>query len=135
MKNLWLIALLFLLLKTPLFAQGEESLETSGNAFLSRCSVVDKADDVEHLSVKQTVALMSCITYVSGFANGVGFEMLFVKGATKQSTPAPFCVPEGVEHIQLVRVVLKYTYSSTHHRCFEQSISLPQQVMFFERSL
>jgi len=36
MKTLWLVPLLLFVLGTPLFAQTEESLETSGNAFLTK---------------------------------------------------------------------------------------------------
>lgn len=111
MKTLLLVlSVLFLLcvLRTPLLAQTEESLETSGNAFLRICSVVDKEGNREHLSANQKTALMSCLSYVSGFTNGVGAEMGFVKNATKRNTHAPFCVPDGVENIQVVRVVLKY---------------------------
>ena len=108
MKTSWLVPLLLFVLGTSLFAQTEESLETSGNAFLRICSVVDKENDMEHLSVDQKMALMSCLNYVSGFTNGVDFEMQFVKNATKQSTHAPFCVPESIKNTQMVRVVLKY---------------------------
>ena len=63
---------------------------------------------MEHLSVDQKVSLMSCLNFVSGFTTGVEVEMLFVENATKQTTHAAFCVPESVENIQMVRVVLKY---------------------------
>jgi hypothetical protein len=99
---------LLFVLSSSLFAQTEETLETSGNAFLRICSAVDKEDDMEHLSVDQKVALMSCLKYVGGFSSGVEVEMLFVKNATKRSTHAPFCVPESVKNAQMVRVVLKY---------------------------
>lgn len=108
MKSTWLIPMMLFGLSTPLFAQSQEMLETSGSAFLRICSVVDKADDMEHLSVEQRVALMSCLNYVRGFIHGVDSEMRFVKNATKQSTHAPFCLPESAKHIQAVRVVLKY---------------------------
>lgn len=108
MKPLWLAPLLVFVLSCSLFAQTEEALETSGNAFLRICSVVEKEDAMEHLSVDQKVALMSCLNYVSGFTSGVDVEMRFVKNATKRSTHAPFCVPEGVKRIQMVRLVLKY---------------------------
>ena len=108
MKTLWLVPLLLFVLSSSLFAQTKESLETSGNVFLRICSVVDKEQNMEHLSVDQKVAVMSCLNFVSGFTNGVEVEMQFVENATKQSTHAPFCVPESVEDIQMVRVVLKY---------------------------
>jgi hypothetical protein len=91
-----------------LFAQTKESLETSGNTFLRICSVADKEENIEHLTVDQKVALTSCLNFVSGFTDGVDIEMRFVENATKQSTHAPFCVPASVEPIQIVRVVLKY---------------------------
>jgi hypothetical protein len=108
MKTLWQVPLLLLLLSSSPLAQTNESLETSGNAFLRVCSVVDKEENMEHLSVDQKVALMSCLNFVSGFTGGVEVEMQFVENATKQSTHAPFCVPASVENIQIVRVVLKY---------------------------
>lgn len=108
MKTLWLVPFLIFVLSSSLFAQTKESLETSGNAFLRVCSVADKEENTEHLSVDQKVALTSCLNFVSGFTNGVEVEMLFVENATKQSTHAPFCVPASVENIQIVRVVLKY---------------------------
>ena len=108
MKTLWLVPLVLLMHSSPLVAQTQESLETSGYAFVRVCSVADKVENMEHLSVDQKVALMSCLNFVSGFTNGVEVEMLFVENATKQSTHAPFCVPASVENIQIVRVVLKY---------------------------
>ncbi len=107
MKALWLVPLSLFVLSSSLFAQTQESIETSGNAFLRICSVADK-ENTEHLSVDQKVALMSCLNFVSGFTSGVEVEMQFVENATKQSAHAPFCVPASVENIQIVRVVLKY---------------------------
>lgn len=109
MKALRLVPLLLFALSSSLFAQTEETFETSGNGFLRICSVVDKEVDLELLSIDQKVALMSCLKDVSGFTSGVEIEMLFVKNATKQSKHAPFCVPESVKNIQMVRVVLKYS--------------------------
>jgi hypothetical protein len=108
MKTLWQVPLLLFVLSSSPFAQTQDSLETSGNAFLRICSVADKEENTEHLSVDEKVALMSCLNFISGFTNGVEVEMLFVENATKQSTHAPFCVPASVENIQIVRVVLKY---------------------------
>ena len=108
MKTLWLVPWLLFVLSSSLFAQTNESLETSGNTFLRICSVADKEENTEHLSVDQKVALTSCLNFISGFTNGVEVEMLFVENATKQSSHAPFCVPASVENIQIVRVVLKY---------------------------
>lgn len=107
MKRLWLVTLLLFVLNSCLFAQTVETLHTSGNAFLRVCSVVDK-NDMEYLGADQKLAVMSCLNYVSGFTNGVDIEMQFVKNATKRNTHAPFCVPESVKDIQIVRIVLKY---------------------------
>jgi len=107
MKRLWLVTLLLFVLNSSLFARTVETLHTSGNAFLRVCSVVDK-NDMEYLAADQKLALMSCLNYVSGFTNGVDIEMQFVKNATKRNTHAPFCVPESVKDIQIVRIVLKY---------------------------
>jgi hypothetical protein len=96
-----------LVLSSFLFAQTEEALHTSGNAFLRVCSVADK-DNIAHLGVDQKIALTSCLNYVSGFTNGVDIEMRFVKNTTKRHTHAPFCVPESVNDIQIIRIVLNY---------------------------
>lgn len=108
MKPLWPVLFLFFVLSTSVFAQPQETVETSGNAFLRICSVVERENDRKHLSSDQTMALMACLNYVNGFTNGVDAEMRFVKNATKQSTHAPFCLPESVKEIQMARVVLKY---------------------------
>lgn len=91
-----------------MFTQPQETLETSGNVFLRICSVAAREDDRKQLSSDQTMAITACINYVNGFADGVDAEMRFVMNATKQSTHGPFCLPEGVKEIQMVRVVLKY---------------------------
>jgi hypothetical protein len=107
MKNLWLLALLFFLLNTPLFAQTQDTLDTSGNAFLRVCSVADK-DDFTHLQASQLQDLVSCVHYTLGIMDGVQGEVLFVQSKTKQIVPKPFCLPPSIENGQMVRVVLKF---------------------------
>ena len=107
MKNLWLIALLFLLLNTPLFAQTEETLETSGNAFLSRCSVVEKEKSKRFGTDLSNI--IACAEYVRGFTTGVQAEQLYAQGKTdgKVVIPAPFCLPSDIPNGQIICVVLK----------------------------
>jgi hypothetical protein len=108
MKPTWQVPLLVFALSAFLFTQSQESVETSGNAFLRICSVVDRGGHGDKFSSDQTIALASCLNYVNGFTKGVDTEMRFVKNATKQRTHAPFCLPESVKQIEMVRVVLKY---------------------------
>lgn len=108
MKPIWPVPFLVFVVSTSVFTQSQETIQTSGNAFLRICSVVDRGGDQEKLSSDQTIALASCLNYVNGFTSGVDTEMRFVKNATKQSTHAPFCLPESVKQIEMVRVVLKY---------------------------
>jgi hypothetical protein len=112
MKPLRAVQFLLFVLSASVFTQPQESFESSGTAFLRICSVVDREDDREHLSSDQMVAFTSCLKYVNGFTSGVDAEMRFVKNATKQSTHAPFCPPQGVKEIQMVRVVLKYIHDN-----------------------
>jgi hypothetical protein len=56
-----------------------------------------------------------------------------VKNATKQSAHAPFCVPERVKNIQMVRVVLKYSggwpeNKLSHHVLVGRKVSLSELV-------
>jgi hypothetical protein len=108
MKHTWAVPFLVFVVSTPVFTQSQETVEISGNAFLRICSVADRGGDREKLSSDQKIALASCLNYVKGFTKGVDTEMRFVKNATKQSTHAPFCLPESVKQIEMVRIVLKY---------------------------
>jgi hypothetical protein len=108
MKTLWLLALVFSLLDVPLSAQTQELPETSGNAFLRICSVVEKVADNKDQTTTEVGYVMGCLGYVRGFTTGVAYEASFAKAKTKQNAPVPFCIPEDVENGQTVLVVLKY---------------------------
>src|ERR1700694_4192999 len=104
MKQLFLFAsLLFLLLNFPTFAQNTEFPSKSGNAFLRLCSAVEQDDPPQ----KETANVFACIGYVTGFINGVQYEQAFAETKNRKM-PAPFCIPDGVENAQLVRVLMKY---------------------------
>jgi hypothetical protein len=110
MKNLWPVALLSSSLVVCLSAQDQpskptESPQDSGNAFVRLCSVVD---DTKHLSGEEFGNLAGCIGYIDGFTEGVGMEGLYASAKDKNIASVPFCIPEGAEAGQLIRVVLKY---------------------------
>jgi hypothetical protein len=46
--------------------------------------------------------------YIGGFMSGVVYEQRFAEAATGRKVPAAFCVSNGVEEIQTIRIVLKY---------------------------
>lgn len=105
MKNLWLIAL-FSLLAVSLAAQTREYPEDSGNAFLRVCGVFDK--DTDKIPTTEAESVFRCLGYVGGFMSGVGSEQRFAEAATGRKVPAAFCVQNGVEEVQTIRIVLKY---------------------------
>jgi Rap1a immunity proteins len=45
----------------------------------------------------------------------VVIEKTFVNDKTNQLVPAPFCIPDGVEHGQEIRIVLKYIRDNPAH--------------------
>jgi hypothetical protein len=51
---------------------------------------------------------IACISYVAGFVDGVNVHTGFAAYKMKQKMPKLFCLPEGVEDGQLVRIVLKF---------------------------
>jgi hypothetical protein len=110
MKNLWLIVMLFC--GVPLSAQTRELPETSGNAFLRICSVVEKVADNKDQTAAEFGDVMGCLGWVRGFTTGVAYEASFAKAKTKQNASAPFCIPEDVENGQIVLVVLKYIHDN-----------------------
>jgi Rap1a immunity proteins len=106
MKILWLFTLLFSLLAVPLSAQTREYPEDSGNAFLRVCSAFDK--DTDKIPTTEAENVFRCLGYVGGFMSGVVYEQRFPETATGRKVPAAFCVPNGVEEVQTIRIVLKY---------------------------
>jgi hypothetical protein len=105
MKHLQLIAL-FPLLAVPLAAQTREYPEDSENAFLRVCSVFD--NNTDRLPATEAESVFRCLGYVGGFASGVVHEQRFGETATGHKVPAAFCVQDGVEELQMIRIVLKY---------------------------
>jgi len=97
-------SLLTLILLWPVVSYGQvgsEHFESSGNAFLRTCSVIEKEHSLTAGDVMQQEA---CAAYVSGFVEGLSFA---TEGA-ETSSPI-YCPPsEGPEAGQLVRIVLKY---------------------------
>jgi Rap1a immunity proteins len=112
MKKLWQFALVVCFLVVRLSAQTREFPETSGNAFLRLCSAADKeaVTDAEKEAASENI--MTCVAYVNGFIDGVRGEQAFAKGYTHQKVPIPFCLPDGVENGQIIRIVLKYIRDS-----------------------
>jgi hypothetical protein len=89
-------------------AQTPDLPDESGNSFIRTCSAIERVQhtDLENLHV------MACVSYVSGFVQGVDFETLYVKVNTNQEIPKPFCRPKEVENAQLVKIVLKFIRSN-----------------------
>jgi Ssp1 endopeptidase immunity protein Rap1a len=85
-------------------AQTPDLPDQSGNAFVRVCSAIEKD---QHTDL-ETLHVLSCMSYVSGFVQGVFWEAEFVKTNTNKEMRKPFCRPKDVENAQLVKVVLKY---------------------------
>jgi len=104
MKSLLTLVLLCAL-AVPTFP--EEQLYESGNAFLRSCSVVEKAPI--HPTDSELFNDLQCIGYLNGLVDGVALEASYESNDGKTAAFQPFfCVTEGVETGQLVRIVLKY---------------------------
>jgi hypothetical protein len=77
----------------------------SGNAFVRTCSGLIKGDkDKSYLDVGKE---MACLGYIDALKDGVTVEIVFARSEHK-TVPEPYCIPDGVEMNQLIRVVLKY---------------------------
>lgn len=98
------IPIFLLLCSTFVTAQTSELPDQSGNAFVRVCSAIEKD---EHTDL-ETLHVLSCMSYVSGFVQGVFWEAEFVRINTNKEMRKPFCRPKDVENAQLVKVVLKY---------------------------
>ncbi len=97
-------AFVFLCCSVFAAAQTKEFPETSGNAFLRLCSAVGKDKPTE----EESAHAISCAHYVTGFMDGVSIYPVFAEAKIKQKVPKLICCPEGVEHGQVVSIVLKY---------------------------
>lgn len=99
---------MLLVIMLPVVTLGQsagEALQESGNAFVRRCSVVEKERD---LTAVDQAYQMTCSAYVSGFVQGAVFAADFVRSRADRKGPPVYCQIEGVEAGQLVKIVLKY---------------------------
>jgi hypothetical protein len=103
MKTAWTLTLLLCITASP-FAETQEqkpSVDESGNAFLSQCELV-----IDRYSMKDKegspVDAGECYGYVTGFNHGVGMAYDIV------GQPQPYCLPDGVTHGQMMRVLIKF---------------------------
>jgi Ssp1 endopeptidase immunity protein Rap1a len=86
-----------------------ENLSDSGNAFVRRCSSIDKpAGELTDLESLHTAA---CATYVMGLDDGIETELALLRIERKTEVAGPYCYHggiEGLEQGQIVRILLKY---------------------------
>jgi hypothetical protein len=71
---------------------------------LRLCSDVDK-------NVQTDVGIahdISCISFAEGVVQGVEVESTYANAVGAEATPKPFCLSDGVDNGQLVRIALKY---------------------------
>ena len=59
---------------------------------------------------------MACMGYVSGFTYGVSYKKSFAEAKTSREAPAPFCIPDGVEHVPVVFRGREFFLSNAEHR-------------------
>ena len=84
------------------------TLEESGNDFVRICSVINRVDQVDHLSDQETVDGGECAGYVMGLMDGVYMQHMFSKAYGDKSDVA-YCFPDsGIPISQQIRIVLKY---------------------------
>lgn len=84
--------------------QRAENPSTSGNAFLRLCSVIDN----DRLDAPEPYNAWACLGFVDGVLEGIKTEVAFVHLVTGKEPPSPYCLPEGVENGQIIRMVLKF---------------------------
>ncbi len=74
-----------------------QSVDESGNAFLSLCEdSADSASKQSHLQQGE------CFGYVDGVDDGIRIAYDIM------SQPKPYCLPDGVTHGQMMRVLIKF---------------------------
>jgi hypothetical protein len=77
---------------------------TSGNAFISVCSVIEKKPETR----LDAANIMSCISFVEGVVRGIGLGVKYAEAIAGRKLEHPFCIPEDASKGQLVIVVLKF---------------------------
>jgi hypothetical protein len=103
MKNIWL-AIGIVGFALPVFGQVPEYLGDSGNAFLATCSDADKSS----YSLQELVNVGVCTGYINGFLEGFGVAIEYSGDQLKKKVTPLFCIPDQVEGLQKVRLLLKY---------------------------
>jgi hypothetical protein len=100
------VLMVFCTLSIPAFSANR--LYDSGNNFLSECSALDRAND-SNLTNVEMAKNMQCLSYVEGLIDGAFYESVRTLADGKLKVDSlPFCRPEGVSNLQLIRVALKY---------------------------
>ena len=89
-------------LSIPAFAN---PLDRSGNDFLAECSALDRDSGLTNIEMAKN---MQCLSYIQGLIDGATYEIATQVEDKKQAHTFPFCRPEGVGNMQLLRVALKY---------------------------
>src|SRR6266853_1034281 len=114
------VLVFFCTLSIPAFA---DPLEKSGNDFLAECSAMDKESGLTNIEMAKN---MTCISYIQGLIDGVTYEIASTHvDNKKQAKPFPFCSPESVGNMQLLRVALKYVRDNP------EKAHLPTAVLIF----
>lgn len=95
--------MVFCTLSIPAFAN---PLDRSGNDFLAECSALAKDSGLTNIEMAKN---MTCFSYIQGLIDGATYEIASTQAENKkQVLTLPFCRPEGVGNMQLLRVALKY---------------------------
>jgi hypothetical protein len=102
----------------------DKTLMDSGNAFVRLCSSMEKLDADKEMAEFERVQVMGCAAYVQGLSDGMVFESGFMENG-KIKAPLPYCLAEGVEVGQKVRITLKYIRDNP------AKAHLPTRVLFF----
>jgi len=101
MKTAWMLTLLCVFAVPLATAQEQnQSVSESGNAFLTQCELV-----LDRSSMKEKgdpVDAGECFGYVVGVNHGVRMAYDIV------GQPQPYCLPDGVTHGQMMRVLIKF---------------------------
>jgi hypothetical protein len=103
-----------LLIAVPLHAQtSEKDISASGNRYLEICSSTEKPQ--AQLNEMDFLNLGLCQGFMLGFHDGVGTAIAILQLSDSSLSylknsmeDIKICYPEGVEHAQLIRLVLKY---------------------------
>ena len=103
--------LLFCMFMFPARASDEQSPAdiSTGNSFLRTCSAIDKMENGE-MTNSEMVFVAGCSGYLEGLGAGTALaaSTAAAKGSPEILDKIAFCIPDGVNFGQEVRVVLKF---------------------------